>query len=213
MPPPPGAATAAARRGTGAGTGAGKGTGRGTASRGRGGTGAGTGAGKVRFVTNDIQNHINAHSGSSTNPKYDDALKEIQNSICKKTTGWISYIFPQVKGLPTTTPNPGSNQGKYDIKDLNHAKSFLRDDTLRQHYLEISKAVLTCLNNSKTLNNIFDSNDVKVISSWTLFHYAAKEKLNDNNANEKDDLNEIIKTIEKANTLKYFDMMMRHIVN
>ena len=200
-PPPPRGGTGGTGRGTG-------GTG-GKASRGRGGRGAasrGRGAASrgrvVRF--GDIQNHINAHSGSGTNPKYSIALNEIQND-CKKDKHWIWYIFPQVKGLSTTTPNPGSNQDKYDINNLEHAKSFLENNTLRQHYLEISKEVLTCLNNLKTLNNIFDGNYKKVISSWTLFHYAAKEKLKDNNANEKDDLDEIIKTIEEANTKNYFD--------
>lgn len=204
-PVAPVAPVAAVTAGAVAGTAAGASRRRGTASRGRGGRGTGgrgTGGRGVRF--SDIQNHIDAHNnGDGSNLKYTEALKEIKN--CNKQSDWIWYIFPQVKGLSTTTPNPGNNQGKYDIKDLDHAKNFLRDNTLRQNYLKISQAVLTCLKNSNTLKGIFNGDDKKVISSWTLFHYAAKEKLKDNKPNEKDNLDEIIQTIEEAKTKGYFN--------
>ncbi|MFV8324890.1 DUF1810 domain-containing protein [Flavobacterium sp. ZS1P14] len=95
------------------------------------------------------------------NQVYLKALSEIKNG--KKTTHWMWYIFPQIKGL-------GSSETAqyYGIKDLNEATAYLQHPILGKHLVEISEEVLNL--NGKTAAEIFGTpDDMKLRSSMTLF--------------------------------------------
>lgn len=95
------------------------------------------------------------------NQVYLKALSEIKNG--KKTTHWMWYIFPQIKGL-------GSSETAqyYGIKDLNEATAYLQHPILGKHLIEISEEVLNL--NGKTAAELFGTpDDLKLRSSMTLF--------------------------------------------
>ena len=94
---------------------------------------------------------------------YKTALAEIKSG--KKRSHWIWYIFPQIKGL-------GSSYfcKKYDIKSLDEAKEYLNNKLLREHLVEICKALL--LHKDKDIKDIVSFDDVKVLSCMTLFKKA-----------------------------------------
>ena len=94
---------------------------------------------------------------------YETALREIKNG--RKVSHWIWYIFPQIKGLGSS-----SNCNLYDIVSLDEAKAYLQNDTLRKHLVEISNALLE---HDKDIVSIVGGIDArKVCSSMTLFHLA-----------------------------------------
>ena len=98
---------------------------------------------------------------------YKTALSEIRNG--RKVSHWMWYIFPQMKQLgfsPTAQ--------YYGIGSLDEAKSYIADDTLRQHLVEISQALLALeSNNASQIMGYPD--DMKLKSSMTLFMLAAPE--------------------------------------
>lgn len=94
---------------------------------------------------------------------YEDALREIRNG--RKTSHWIWYIFPQIKGLGRS----GTSE-YYAIQHLDEAKEYLQNDLLRKRLIEISEALLNCGGNIRDIMGFPD--DMKVRSSMTLFHVA-----------------------------------------
>ena len=66
---------------------------------------------------------------------YAEALAEIRAG--RKQTHWIWYIFPQIKGLGMS-----ATSRRYGIANLEEAKAYLADRTLRSRLLEISQALL-----------------------------------------------------------------------
>ena len=107
----------------------------------------------------DISRFLTAQEKS-----YPNALEEVKKG--KKTSHWIWYIFPQIKGLGYS---PTSNY--YGIEDLDEAKEYLENDTLHNRLIEISQALLNL--HGLSAHEIFGSIDAqKVKSSMTLFHIA-----------------------------------------
>lgn len=98
---------------------------------------------------------------------YSDALKEIKNG--KKTTHWMWYVFPQIKGLGK------SDTAKwYAIKDLQEAKDYLNNEILSNRLEQVCKALLDL--DCNDVYKIFGSpDDMKLKSSMTLFEIAAPE--------------------------------------
>lgn len=96
---------------------------------------------------------------------YNFALAEIKKG--RKTSHWIWYIFPQLKALGRS---PKAQY--YGIENLDEAKEYLADETLRARLLEISQAVLD--NENTDIKYIMGSSidAVKLLSSMTLFHLA-----------------------------------------
>ena len=100
--------------------------------------------------------------------EYTIAYREIKKG--RKESHWIWYIFPQIKGL-----------GKsymcqiYDIKNLDEAKQYLDNDILRQNLVKICKALLTH-EGKKDIKDIMSFDDIKLLSSMTLFNKADEEK-------------------------------------
>ena len=92
---------------------------------------------------------------------YDLALKEIKNG--KKESCWIWYIFPQIKGLGSS-----STSEEYGIKDIEEAKEYLENETLKSRLIEITQALLDL--EEDNIDNIMHFPDnLKLKSSMTLF--------------------------------------------
>ncbi len=95
---------------------------------------------------------------------YAYALEEVRAG--EKTTHWIWYIFPQVKGL-------GSSRTSiyYGINGLSEAREYLANETLRNRLVEISEAFYAL--EGKSAKDVFGPDAVKVRSCMTLFAKAA----------------------------------------
>lgn len=96
---------------------------------------------------------------------YQKALGEIQRGT--KTTHWIWFVFPQMRGLGMSETSLF-----YGIKDLDEAVAYLEDPELSHNLLEISKALLEHENAAVVLGAV---DAIKVKSSATLFEEAAKQ--------------------------------------
>jgi uncharacterized protein (DUF1810 family) len=93
---------------------------------------------------------------------YRNALEEVKNG--KKTTHWMWFVFPQIKGLGNS---PFSI--KYSIKSMEEAKAYLDHPTLGPRLIEITSALL--LIEDKTALEVLGSpDDMKLKSSMTLFN-------------------------------------------
>ena len=98
---------------------------------------------------------------------YSDALQEIKNG--QKTSHWMWYVFPQIKGLGQ------SDTAKwYAIRDLQEAKDYLNNEILSNRLKEICNVLLEL--DCNDAYKIFGSPDyMKLKSSMTLFEIAAPE--------------------------------------
>lgn len=92
---------------------------------------------------------------------YDTALREIRAG--RKYSHWIWYIFPQIQGLGFS-----STAQYYAIADLEEAKAYLQEPTLRARLLEISEALLH-LDSDDPTQVMGYPDDLKLRSSMTLF--------------------------------------------
>ena len=99
---------------------------------------------------------------------YATALREIRSG--RKRSHWIWYIFPQLKDLGYS-----ETAKYYGIKDLDEAKAYLSEPTLRTRLIEISEALLSLrMNDPETVMGHPD--DLKLRSSMTLFAAADPEE-------------------------------------
>ena len=92
---------------------------------------------------------------------YEQALKEIRSG--RKRSHWIWYIFPQLAALGYS-----STAKYYGIRDLDEAKAYLAEPTLRARLIEISEALLTLPENDPSVVMGYPD-DLKLHSSMTLF--------------------------------------------
>ena len=92
---------------------------------------------------------------------YEQALREILSG--RKRSHWIWYIFPQLKALGYS-----STAKYYGIRDLDEAKAYLAEPTLRSRLIEISEALLTLPENDPSIVMGYPD-DLKLRSSMTLF--------------------------------------------
>lgn len=97
---------------------------------------------------------------------YSCALSEIRAG--RKTSHWIWYIFPQLKGLGKS---PLSEY--YGIQDLGEAKAYLADPVLASHLVEICNALLE-LETDDATRVMGRPDDIKLKSSMTLFDAATE---------------------------------------
>ena len=112
-------------------------------------------------MTNDytLKRFVDAQSGEV----YERALQEIRNG--RKTTHWMWFIFPQIKGLGRT---PISQY--YSIQSVEEAKAYLEDPVLSPRLREITKALLTL--QTSDADEVFGFPDcMKLKSSMTLLDY------------------------------------------
>ena len=107
----------------------------------------------------DLQRFITAHEQSYDG--YKQALSEIQQS--RKTSHWIWYIFPQIKGLGHSYMS-----NYYGISCLEEAQEYLSNEVLSARLREITNALLS--HKDKTSKEILgDVDSWKVRSCMTLF--------------------------------------------
>ena len=102
---------------------------------------------------------------TSQQTDYPTALAEIKSG--KKTTHWIWYIFPQIKGLGQSSPSV-----YYAIQSLEEARQFLAHPYLGANLIEISKALLELESNNPVGVMGTHTDAVKLRSSMTLFSIA-----------------------------------------
>lgn len=109
--------------------------------------------GLARFL--EAQNHT-----------YLKALSEIKSG--KKTSHWMWYVFPQLKGL-----GKSDMAEFYGIENLKEAEEYLDHPVLGKHLIAISEVLLRI--EGKTANEIFGSpDDLKLRSCMTLFANTGK---------------------------------------
>lgn len=116
----------------------------------------------TQIKLSNLQRFIVAHEGASrfSNISYEQALSEVKKG--SKSTHWIWYIFPQLKGLPVHS-KPSIY---YAIENREEAKEYLNHPILRAHLIEITQAVL---DTNKAAYEIFGDDAVKVKSCMKLF--------------------------------------------
>lgn len=95
---------------------------------------------------------------------YEKALKEVRNG--KKTSHWMWYIFPQVKGLGKSEMSQ-----RFGIRGQLEARAFISHKVLRDRLIEITQAVL---DNEKSPYEIFGNDTIKFRSCMILFATACK---------------------------------------
>ena len=97
---------------------------------------------------------------------YDDALKEIKRGY--KSSHWIWYIFPQLKGL-----GHSSTSEYYGIDGEEEAIEYINNEYLKNNLIEISNELYK---HNKNITDILGyPDDLKVKSCMTLF-----EQVDDN---------------------------------
>lgn len=102
---------------------------------------------------------------------YSLALSEIIRG--RKTSHWMWFIFPQVKGLGRSYESQ-----LYGIGDLSEARAYLAHDVLGNRLRECVSALLRIEN--RTALEIFGPIDeMKLRSSLTLFNAASEEAIFD----------------------------------
>ena len=110
----------------------------------------------MAYSNNDLMRFLDAQ-----NKLYLTAYSEIKKA--KKQTHWMWFIFPQIKGLGTS-----SLANYYAINDLKEASDFLQHPVLAKHLIEISKLLLTF--KKKSIVSILGDLDArKLRSSMSLF--------------------------------------------
>ena len=107
----------------------------------------------------DLQRFITAQEQSYDG--YKQALSEMQQG--RKTSHWIWYIFPQIKGLGHSYMS-----NYYGISCLEEAQEYMADEVLSARLREITNALLS--HKDKTSKEILgDVDSWKVRSCMTLF--------------------------------------------
>ena len=91
---------------------------------------------------------------------YPKALEEIKSG--KKKSCWMWYIFPQIQGLGFSEMNK-----KYSLKDIEEAKAYLENETLKSRLIEITQALLDL--EDADIHEVMSIDDCKLKSSMTLF--------------------------------------------
>ena len=98
---------------------------------------------------------------------YEEVLKELKQG--RKTSHWMWYIFPQIKGLGRT-----ATAQKFAISSLEEAQAYLKDPILGSRLRECTHLVLDIEN--RDIQKIFGYPDyLKFRSSITLFLETTKD--------------------------------------
>lgn len=112
--------------------------------------------------TPDLNRFIEAQKNS-----YATALAEIKAG--RKETHWIWYIFPQLKSLGRS-----NTAFYYGIANLDEAKAYMAEPTLRARLIAITQALLA-LDESDPHRVMGYPDDLKLRSCMTLFEIAAPD--------------------------------------
>lgn len=100
---------------------------------------------------------------------FEQACQELRNG--RKTSHWIWYIFPQLKGLGYSY-----NSNYYGLKDIAEAKEYLADKELRDHLIQACQILIDL--NAPDIEKVMGYIDaVKLKSSMTLFYLASGDAI------------------------------------
>jgi len=114
----------------------------------------------------ELENDINRFI-EKQKEDYNTALEEIKKG--KKQSCWMWYIFPQLRGLGTSTIS-----SFYGIKDLEEGIQYLSNEILRNNLIEITNTLLDLGDTDiKEVMGFID--DIKLKSSMTFFNIVEKE--------------------------------------
>ncbi|SFI61484.1 Uncharacterized protein, DUF1810 family [Kaistella treverensis] len=114
-----------------------------------------------------MENHLNRFVEAQKN-SFEDALQELKNG--KKTTHWMWYIFPQIKGL-----GKSAIAREFEIQDLAEAEEYLEHDVLGKRLLRLTKILVDDVH-GKSAEQIFGYPDfLKFKSCLTLFNFMVEE--------------------------------------
>lgn len=102
------------------------------------------------------------------NNHYPQALWEIKAG--EKGSHWIWYIFPQIKGLGTS-----SRSVKFGIENADEAREYLAHPELGHDLREITSALLELKENDPVKVMGWEIDAVKLKSCMTLFAYVSEE--------------------------------------
>jgi uncharacterized protein (DUF1810 family) len=109
--------------------------------------------------------------------RFPQALTEIKQG--KKRTHWLWFILPSPPYI-VDGKECGSEMNRYFVLRGDASKAYLKVDTLRSNYLEISRAMECQLKFGNTLRNMFGPYDCpKVMSSLNLFNETALKMKDD----------------------------------
>lgn len=112
----------------------------------------------------NLQRFLDAQQGV-----YEQALTEVKKG--RKSSHWIWYIFPQLKGLGMSY-----NAQYYGIRDKEEAEAYLAHPVLGERLREITWTFLQLENT--TAQEVFGSLDaMKLLSCMTLFNKVASDDL------------------------------------
>ena len=101
---------------------------------------------------------------------YQEALKELKNG--KKTSHWMWYTFPHIKGLGKT-----EIARRFEISDIDEACDYLQHEILGKRLLQLTEVLVTDTT-GKTAEEIFGYPDfVKLHSCLTLFDVVVKKNV------------------------------------
>lgn len=119
----------------------------------------------LSFLKHQMKTDLNRFLQAQEN-SYADALQEMKNG--KKTSHWMWYVFPQIKGLGRS-----SMAREYEIQDLAEAEAYLKHDKLGERLLRLTKILVDDMH-GKSAEQIFGYPDfLKFHSCLTLFEYVA----------------------------------------
>ena len=118
---------------------------------------------EVRMSEYNLKRFFPSHTDA-----YPQALSEIRAG--EKKSHWIWYIFPQLKGLGTST-----NSETFGIEDADEAREYLAHPELGHDLREITSALLDLKENDpvKVMGGEIDA--VKLRSCMTLFACVSDE--------------------------------------
>ena len=98
---------------------------------------------------------------------YEDVIQELKQG--RKTSHWIWYIFPQIKGLGRSW-----TAQQFAISSLEEAEAYLNNSILGSRLTECTQLVLNI--EDRNIRQIFGYPDnLKFRSSMTLFLHATKD--------------------------------------
>ena len=110
----------------------------------------------------NLQRFINAQD-----PVYANVIAELKRG--RKTTHWMWFVFPQIKGLGHT-----AMAAKFAISSRSEAEAYLAHPVLGPRLRECTQLVLEI--DGRTANEIFgDRDDLKFRSCMTLFAHCAHD--------------------------------------
>ena len=105
---------------------------------------------------------------AAANGRFESALSQLQAG--KKTTHWMWYIFPQLRGLATSRKS-----FVYGIRDRSEAEEFLSHPTLGPRLLACCQALLTHTAQAEEMLGKTDAK--KLQSSMTLFAFVSNNPI------------------------------------